>query len=54
LLIKAIEEEIERVEHHLFNVLGMDKKKVEEMYKLIDIELEKRLKEQFDNFAEMK
>jgi predicted solute-binding protein len=53
-LKKAIEEEIERVEHHMYNVLGMDRKKVEELYRRIDVELEKRLKEQFDNFAEIK
>lgn len=53
-LIKVIEAEIERVEHHMYNVLGMDRKKVEELYRLMDIELEKRLKEQFDNFAEIK
>lgn len=54
LLIKAIEDEIERVEHHMYNVLGMDRKKVEESYRLMDIELEKALKKQWDNFAEIK
>lgn len=54
LLIKAIEEEIERVEHHMYNVLGMDRNKVEELYRLMDIELEKSLKKQFENFAEIK
>lgn len=54
LLIKAIEEEIERVEHHMYNVLGMDRNKVEELYRLLDIELEKSIKKQFENFAEIK
>ncbi|MEB9469498.1 hypothetical protein P4J10_23175 [Bacillus cereus] len=54
LLIKTIEEEIERVEHHMYNILGLDREKVEELYRKIDIELEKNLKTQFDNFAEIK
>ncbi|MEC0031084.1 hypothetical protein CON15_19470 [Bacillus cereus] len=54
LLIKTIEEEIERVEHHMYNILGLDREKVEELYRKIDIELEKNLKTQFDNFEEIK
>lgn len=54
LLIKAIEEEIELVEHHMYNVLGLDREKVEELYRRIDVEVEKNIKKQFDNFAEIK
>lgn len=50
---KALEEEIERVEYHMYNVLRMDRKQVEEINRLVDIELEKRLKHQFDNYAEV-
>lgn len=53
-LIKVIEEEIERIEHHMYNVLGLDRNKVEELYRKIDIELEKAMENQFDNFAEVK
>ena len=54
ILIKAIEEEIERVEHHMYNILGLDREEVEELYRRIDIEVEKNIKKQFDNIAEMK
>lgn len=53
-LVKAIEEEIERVEYHMYNILGLDRNKVEELYRLFDIELEKAMKRQFDNLAEIK
>lgn len=44
--------EIERIEHHMYNVLKMDKEKVEESYKLLDTLIEKGIKEHFDNLAE--
>lgn len=53
-LVKAIEEEIERVEYHMYEVLGLDREKVEELYRLMDIALEKEMKERFDNLAEVK
>lgn len=54
MLIKVIEEEIERVEHHMYNVLGLDREEIEELYRRIDIEVEKNIKKQFDNIAEIK
>ena len=39
LLVKALGEEIERVEHHMYNVLGMDRGQVEDVYRLVDAEI---------------
>lgn len=53
-IVYFLEKEIERVEYHMYNVLGLDREKVEELYRILEIKLEEKIAEQFENLVEVR